>query len=183
MDITAKNGEKFEFRELVESDSEILGNFFVGLSDDTRSKFGPHPLTESYAMETLCKRSGSDNVSRFVVASNEKIVGYFIVDFNEYPHERERYASSGVDLDFNIDPVFAPCITDHYQSQGIASQAMIVMLRLLKNKGVRSLVLMGGTQAPNRQAVDFYKKFNFTVCGEFYTDHNGLNNLDMRVLL
>jgi RimJ/RimL family protein N-acetyltransferase len=183
MEITASNGEVFEFRKLLETDGDFLGRFFEDLSQTTRAKFGPHPLTSDYAKETLCKRVEKDKVSRFVISSNQKIVGYFIVDYNFYLNESERYASYGIDLDFNIDPVFAPCIADNYQGQGIASQAWKAVRETLKNQNIRSLVLMGGTQAPNIQARNFYKKFGFEECGEFFTENNGLNNLDMRVIL
>jgi len=42
---------------------------------------------------------------------------------------------------------------------------------------------MGGTQEPNHLARNFYKKFGFQEEGEFYTDYNGLNNIDMRLVL
>ena len=182
MEIKTKNSEAFELRPLLESDAEYLGKFFEDLSQATRAKFGPHPLSYAYASETLCRQIGQDKVSRFVVASADKIVGYFIVDFNSYPDEKARYYSYGTQLQSDLDPVFAPCIADAYQSQGIASQAMTLLLSVLKERNIRSLVLMGGTQEPNIPASDFYKKFGFRECGQFYTEHNGLNNFDMRVV-
>lgn len=183
MEITAKNNEVYEFRPLTQDDGQLLGSFFEGLSDDTRSKFGPHPLTSQYASEELCPRIGIDNVSRFVISSPAMIVGYFIVDFNHYPHEAARYDAYQIPLDFNKDPVFAPCIADKYQSLGVASQALKALINLLTEKGLRSLVLMGGTQEPNILARNFYKKFGFEEQGEFHTDYNGLNNIDMRLVL
>ncbi|CAH1539724.1 GNAT family N-acetyltransferase [Vibrio owensii] len=183
MEISAKNNEVFDFRLLEESDGEILGAFFEGLSKETRSKFGPHPLTHGYAVEKLCPSVGSDNVSRYIIGSKEKVVGYFIVDFNEYPDEKSRYASYDINLDCTKDPVLAPCIADHYQSLGIASQAMYLLIKRLNETGVNSLVLMGGTQEPNHLARSFYKKFGFEEQGEFYTGHNCLNNIDMRLVL
>ncbi len=183
MEITAKNNEVFEFRPLAKNDGLLLGNFFEGLSQDTCSKFGPHPLTSEHAHDELCPKIGTDNVLRFVISSIDKVVGYFIVDFNLYPNEKSRYESYQVHLDFAYDPVFAPCIADGYQSLGVASQAMNVLIKELTGKGVRSLVLMGGTQEPNILARNFYKKFGFLEQGAFYTDYNGLNNIDMRLVL
>ena len=182
MEVKAKNRETFEFRPLRVGDGERLGRFFDGLSQTTRGKFGPHPLNSEYASGTLCRQIGEDNVSRFVIASLNKVVGYFIVDFNHFPDEQGRYYSYGIQLQSELDPVFAPCIADEYQSQGIASQAMTALFGRLKERKIRSLVLMGGTQEPNIPAREFYKKFGFAECGEFYTDHNGLNNFDMRVV-
>ncbi|MFT6909959.1 MAG: GNAT superfamily N-acetyltransferase [Oleiphilaceae bacterium] len=180
--IQTKNKDMFSFRALEKSDAEMLGNFFESLSNQTRSKFGPHLLTLEYAKSTLCENIAIDNVSRFVIVSPKVIVGYFILDFNDYPHERDRYLSYGIDLDFSVDPVFAPCIHDKYQSQGVASLAMKALLHVLDKSKIKSLVLMGGTQEPNVLARNFYKKFNFQELGEFYTDHNDLNNVDMRLV-
>jgi len=183
MEIKAKNNEVFEFRPLESSDDHLLGRFFEDLSQETRSKFGPHPLSLEYAIEVICPQIGTDNVSRFVIGSDEKIVGYFIIDFNFYQNEKTRYDSYQVSLDFSNDPVFAPCIADSYQSLGVASQALKELIKELTNRGVRSLVLMGGTQEPNHLARSFYKKFGFQEQGEFFTDYNGLNNIDMRLML
>lgn len=183
MRVTAKNNEVFEFRPLAKTDGQLLGNFFEGLSQETRSKFGPHPLTIEHAYEELCPKVGADNVSRFVICSTDKVVGYFIVDFNDYPNEKSRYGFYDVNLNFSSDPVFAPCIADSYQGLGVASKALGLLIKELTEKGVRSLVLMGGTQEPNHLARSFYKKFGFQEYGEFYTDYNKLNNIDMRLML
>jgi diamine N-acetyltransferase len=180
--IKSKSHETFIFRHFKQDDADILGEFFESLSDNTRSKFGPHPLTAEYASSTLCKTIGTDNVVRYVIASTREVIGYFILDFSEYPHERERYLNYGINLDFSCDPVFAPCISDKHQNQGIASLAMNAMLQIIDRSKVKSLVLMGGTQEPNVLARNFYKKFGFKELGEFHTDHNGLNNVDMRLV-
>lgn len=183
MQITAKNSDVFTFRALQQEDGELLGKFFEGLSEETRSKFGPHPLTRDHAQNSLCSNIGTDNVTRYIIGSPRQIVGYFIVDFNHYPNEKARYDSYEVQLDFTRDPVFAPCIADKYQSFGVASQALAVLIEELTEQGIRSLVLMGGTQEPNLTARNFYTKFGFVEQGQFYTDYNGLNNIDMRLML
>ena len=38
MEITASNRDVFEFRSLTEADGPLLGAFFEGLLEDTRSK-------------------------------------------------------------------------------------------------------------------------------------------------
>ena len=178
IEFMSKSNELFVFRELENTDWHQLGSFFESLSEETRSKFGPHPLTKEHA-SILCNNTGHDNVSRFIVLSASEIVGYFILDFNPFEHEAARYRKLGVELDSKVDPVFAPCIADNFQNQGIASHAMKFILNYARDKNLRSIVLMGGTQEPNVIARHFYKKHGFKEYGEFYTEHNGLNNIDM----
>ena len=180
--IINKFGEEFTFKNIEETDSKRLGVFFESLSAETRSRFGPHPLTTKQA-EVLCQNIFTDKAKRFITLYNEEVVGYFILDFNEYKDEIKRYADYNVNLNMEADPVFAPCISDTYQNKGIASISMIEIINFAKEKNVRSLVLMGGTQATNELAIKFYEKFNFKKYGTFYTTHNNLNNYDMRLLL
>ncbi|MGJ8693536.1 MAG: GNAT family N-acetyltransferase [Thalassotalea sp.] len=180
--IKTKNNESLVFRPLKKNDVEMLTEFFQTLSAATKAKFGPHPFTTDYLQVMLNTEFGNNNVARFIMAAEQKVVGYFIVDFNHYPNEKRRYAGYGVELNFSVDPVFAPCIHDDYQSQGVASLAMAALFLSLAKLPLRSLVLMGGTQAPNLLARHFYKKFNFKEFGEFYTDYNQLNNIDMRLV-
>lgn len=183
MEISAKNGEQFEFSLLGKDDCGLLAAFFESLSEQTRSKYGPHPLTREFVNNTLVNNLDKSDVHRYIIRSATKVIGYFIVDFNHYPDETRRYQSYQILLDSAVDPVFAPCIADDYQNQGVASQAMTALIEVLRQRQVRSLVLMGGTQAPNTLARRFYKKFGFEELGGFYTEHNGLDNFDMRLIL
>ena len=180
--IFSKNNEEFFFRELESNDGKILGNFFLNLSENTTSKFGPHPLTKECANE-LCNAINEINIQRFIVVKNEVVAGYFILDFNVYENEIARYQQSGFILESNLDPVFAPCIADNYQNSGIASRSMSLIIQIAKKANLRRIVLMGGTQEPNILARSFYNKFGFKEYGTFYTDHNQLNNIDMMLEL
>lgn len=180
--ITSKNNHIFSFRLLTASDNDSLGVFFNNLSTNTRSKYGPHPLTKEYALQ-LCNKIGQDNVVRFIIEGQGNIVGYFILDFNCFSDEVVRYKKQGIDIDSTIDPVLAPCIADDHQNSGLASQAMALIIDYAKANKVRRIVLMGGTQAPNSLAIAFYKKFNFEEYSQFYTEDNQLNNIDMMLAL
>lgn len=182
IEFISKSNELLIFRDLAESDAAELGSFFESLSEDTRSKYGPHPLTKDHAL-LLCNKIGIDNVNRFIILNTKEIIGYFVLDFNPFEHEAARYREYGIELDEKTDPVFAPCISDGYQNQGIASEAMKLLLNFARGENLRSIVLMGGTQEPNKVAQSFYKKFGFKEYGRFYTDHNGLNNIDMMLML
>ena len=180
--IVSNTGETFIFRGLLSEDGELLGRFFEGLSKQTCARFGPHPLTCQYAFQLCANLEGGDTV-RFVIASQAEIVGYFILDFNVSEHEVSRYDELSISLDAKTDPVFAPCIADKYQNRGLASQAMERIIAYARGRKLRSLVLMGGTQEPNTLARRFYTKFGFREYAHFYTDYNGLNNIDMMLTL
>ena len=180
--ILSKNKEEFTFRELKASDSKMLGSFFLNLSANTKSKFGPHPLTMGYADE-LCNAIDETEIQRFIVVKDEEIAGYFILDFNIYLPESVRYKQSAIILESSLDPVFAPCIADKYQNSGIASCAMSFIIKIAQQANLRRIILMGGTQEPNILARSFYSKFGFKEYATFYTEHNQLNNIDMMLEL
>jgi len=180
--ILSKNADEFIFRELKVSDGKNLGSFFLNLSVNTKSKFGPHPLTMECANE-LCHVIGATNIQRFIAVKGEEIAGYFILDFNKYNNEIARYQRNAIILDSGLDPIFAPCIADKYQNNGIASSAMSLIIKIAQQANLRRIVLMGGTQEPNILARSFYSKFGFKEYGTFYTDYNQLNNIDMMLEL
>lgn len=180
--IKSKQNEEFLFRELASSDSQMLGKFFVNLSEETRSRFGPHPLTIECACE-LCNAIDDSKIQRFVLLNENAIAGYFILDFNIYKHEVARYQQKNISLSSNLDPVFAPCIADKQQNSGLASQAMLLIIQIAQNRTLRRIVLMGGTQESNLLARSFYRKFGFKEYSTFYTDYNQLNNIDMMLTI
>lgn len=175
--IISKNGEEFCFRRLTESDSENLGNYFENLSEETRKKFQPHPLTKNYAIY-LCHKS-LENAMRFVISDQDKnIHGYFILDFDIVDHEAERYHSYGIELTGGNDAFFAPSVADDLQNSGLASQSMEIIMDLLKDETVNRLVLLGGTREDNPLALSFYEKFGFEKVGGYQTD---IWNFDMQL--
>jgi GNAT superfamily N-acetyltransferase len=182
IEFKSKSNNLLVFGELHNTDELQLGNFFCSLSENTRSKFEPHPLTREQAA-IICASIEKDNTKRFVVTKFTEIIGYFILNFNSFENESARYKKYGINIDSRVDPVFAPCIADNYQNQGIASKVMRFILEYAHEKKLKSIVLMGGTQKSNALARGFYKKFGFEEYGEFYTAYNSLNNIDMKLNL
>lgn len=174
----SKEGESYTLRELVLEDAEPLGIFFESLSEGTRSKYGPHPLTKEEAF-VICRNTGKDNTRRFIILNCSEVIGYFLLDFNPFQYEAERYRNCGIELNSKVDPVFAPCMTDAYQNKGIAGNAMKILLQWAESNNLRRIVLMGGTQEQNAVARSFYKKCGFKEYTNFYTENNGKNNIDM----
>lgn len=175
--IVSKKGELFRFRRLTEHDSENLGNYFENLSEETRRKFHPHPLTKNYAIY-LCHKS-LENAMRFVISDEEKnIHGYFILDFEIIDHEAERYHSYGIELKHGSDAFFAPSVADQLQNSGLASQSMEIIINLIKEESVNRLILLGGTREDNPLALAFYKKFGFKRVGGYQSD---IWNFDMQL--
>jgi GNAT superfamily N-acetyltransferase len=170
----------YPFREMNSSDSQRLGRFFAGLSAETRRRFGPHPLDEGYA-SLLCALP-HDSAQRFLLLTEDEtlVIGYFILDYAVPDHHKQRYAAQGIDLQDGLDPLFAPCIADNFQGSGCASLVMPLIIRAAQERGARSLVLMGGTQAGNAQAIRFYREFGFVQHGGYQTE---VFNHDMRLLL
>ena len=175
-----KQNRDFTFRQIEKNDAVSLGEYFEGLSAETKSLFEPHPLTTIYAYE-LCSRT-TDTAYRYILISNEsdKICGYFILEYKMSPHEIERYKQQNVQLEPDKDVLLAPSIADNFQNQGPAAKVMPLLISEAKTKGARSLVLLGGTQEPNKLAIAFYEKFGFKRYGGFQTH---VYNIDMMLEL
>lgn len=172
-------GQKLRLRRLTENDAASLGDYFENLSEDTKEKFQPHPLTRIYATY-LCHKS-LENVMRFVISDNDKkIYGYFILDFDLNYHEAERYKDYGIRLEPGRNAFFAPSIDDKLQDSDIASQTMDILLELLREETVDRLVLLGGAREDNNQALTFYEEFGFEKVGGYKTD---IWNYDMQLML
>ncbi len=180
MRLKSKSGQEFILREISACDSEPLGNYFESLSAETRKRYGPHPFTKEIAGE-LCTRK-DDSAKRFVLTlvDNTRFVGYFILEFQMHKELLNRYREQGIDLSDGKNPLFAPSIADDYQNTGLASLAMPGLIKAAKDLGAKSLVLMGGTQATNKRAIAFYKKFGFVHVCDFETK---VLNYDMWLVL
>lgn len=179
-EIIDKNKNHYLLRKLQNSDYEMLAKYFISLSDETRSRFGPHPLTEEYALE-LCNQE-EDTAFRFVLEKEAEsiIVGYFILESQMSIHEKERFARFDVTLESKCDLLFAPSILDGYQNNGLASKVMPVLINEAKQLKAKRLVLMGGTQESNDRAIAFYEKFGFKKYGGYHTE---MYNHDMMMEL
>jgi GNAT superfamily N-acetyltransferase len=179
MIVTGFDGKEYMLRKLETTDGAMLSVYFNGLSEITKVRFGPHPLTEDFAF-ALCGKL-DDTADRFVIFPKGKheIVGYFILEFELSPHESGRYLSQGVVLEQRKDVLFAPSVADAFQNCGLASAVMPELIAHCRRKGARSLVLMGGTQATNARAIAFYEKFGFVKYGGYQTE---VFNHDMRLV-
>lgn len=172
------DGHEFSLRPLLPRDASALGRYFDGLSAATTRRFQPHELSAASAVR-LCADL-SEDTQRFVVSHHYEIVGYLILSRRIPPSDAARYLERGVSLDGAHDLSFAPSIADAWQNRKLASAVMPQLIAHAHAHAVRSLVLMGGTQATNARAIAFYEKFGFVRCGGYETD---VYNHDMRLVL
>jgi len=165
-----ESGEAICIRPLASDDQELLGRYFLGLSSETRSFYGPHPFDQPTA-DTFCAEIDSSMTIRMVAVTGsgdkERIVGYFIAVTGVKESDTKRYADHGITLIDETDSTLAPSVADDYQDFGVGSQIMRHLLKVLKDIGRLRLVLMGGVQERNARAVHFYEKFGFVRVGDF----------------
>ena len=167
--IASKTGKKYLFRKLVKEDAVDLGIYFERLSNESKKKFQPHPLTTAHA-EHICTNI-TDYAVRFVLCDfNNSIIGYFLLDFGLIAHELNRYKNHGVDFDTNEVAFFAPSLADNFQNLGLASCVMPVIIDFLKTKDKKVMVLLGGVRESNSTAIAFYEKMGFVKVGGYQTD-------------
>lgn len=175
----SSRNEQFLLRPLVREDASELGRFFNSLSAETRSRFAPHPLDQTFAA-ALCAGLNEDPADRFILGSSGSIFGYFILDPVVPAHEAERYRYYDIELVPGEDCMFAPCLADSHQDRGLGGQVMPHLIEHCRRKGYRSLVLLGGTQETNALALQFYRKSGFIPLGSFMTE---IANIDMRLVV
>lgn len=175
------SGEKITMRHSLESDKNIFKNFLKDLSEETQKKSGLHPLTEE-KIKKVINNFYSSEMPRFVLINKSNIiVGYFLFSFVFPKEEVRRYRSYNISLVKEKSIRFAPVIADAYQNKGLGSAMMGEVLEIARSLGIQRIVLWGGTQEANTNAIRFYKKFGFKKAGEF--EKRNMNNFDMHLEL
>jgi len=184
--LTLPSGGKFIFRPLEAHDANSLGRYFLGLSADTKHRYGPHPFDQATA-DTLCATIDYRETIRFiaVLPSTEakragEVIAYFIFVPGIADAEIKRYEPLGLPLSSTTDCTIAPSVADAYQNAGLGSILMRHIYEVARFLGFRRMVLMGGVQAANERGVHFYKKLGFRYTGTFQHPP-GFDNYDMIV--
>ncbi len=152
-----------------------LEEYFATLSPETKSRFGPHPFTRDdiaavYAHQHL--------YNGYIAKEKEsgKIVAYAIIKNGCLEHDFERLHAYGIEPDNFKDCTYAPSVADDWQGKGVGYQLFKFILSKLKSEGFHRILLWGGVQAANQNAVEYYRRNGFNILGSF--NHNG-ENYDM----
>ena len=174
-----RSGQELLIRPLRGHDAAPLGEYFLGLSEQTRARYGPHPFNQQTADE-ICAGLEADDTLRLVAtvpsAGGERIIAYMLLKMGVLEHDQRRYEALGLPLDPDTDCTFAPSVADDYQNRGIGSRMLRHIIQLAPRLGRRRIVLWYGVQATNDRAVHYYTRAGFRKVGEFTTDKN---NYDM----
>ena len=93
--IQLHTGDRVVLRPLRTEDREILGGYFLGLSEETKFQYAPHPFDQKTANE-LCDSINSAELLHFVATSKHKVtsqvLAYFILLMGVIDADRKRYA-------------------------------------------------------------------------------------------
>jgi GNAT superfamily N-acetyltransferase len=177
MKVALPNGEITEVRLLKPTDKENLHRYFQQLSEETLSRFGPHPFDR---ITTEAIFSNPDSSMHRYIALNEstgEVVAYMLIKQGMIEADQQRYARRNQFFDAATTVTFAPSVADAWQSSGLGSAMASYIEDDLINNGMRVIILWGGVQASNSKAVNFYKKRGYQFIASFW--HDDKDNHDM----
>ena len=174
-------GAPLTFRPVKPSDVQILGDYFLSLSADTKRRYGPHPFDRATA-EQLCATTDPADIMRMIATvsspTGESVIAYIILILNIREDDARRYDKLNIPLNAATDCTLAPSVADAHQSKGLGSLLLVQLKRFARQLGRTRMVLWGGTQATNDRAIHFYHKHGFRTVGDFQ-EPPGFNNYDM----
>jgi N-acetylglutamate synthase-like GNAT family acetyltransferase len=162
------------FRKLFASDLEVLINYLEGLSNESKSRFGPH----DFSREGIIHFYQDPSLTGFVGLERltGKIIAYAILKRGMQADDKFRIGSLGYQLDLFNDASLAPSVTDNWQGKNIGNGLMQFILECLPSMQVKRIFLWGGVQETNLKAIAYYQKWGFKQLSIF--EHHG-NNIDM----
>jgi ribosomal protein S18 acetylase RimI-like enzyme len=176
--ITLKNNSSVNLRLLKQADEELLFAYFENLSAQTKSRFGPHPFNKEN-VHLMC-RFLSPDILRYIAldAASNKIIAYMLIRKGLIEADKKRFMENNTVIDEATACSFAPSVADDWQGTGLGSKMFSLIENDLKEKtSYKTIVLWGGVQASNQNAVLFYLKNGFVRKGNFM--HNNMDNQDM----
>jgi ribosomal protein S18 acetylase RimI-like enzyme len=177
--VVTSGGQERLLRTLQPQDAERFATFLEGLSDNTRARYSPHPLTAAEAHNICCNLKGEVSARAIAtVPPTEAIVGYVLAEIPVPPEEVLRYQEYAIDLPPGTHRI-APVVADSEQGRGLGSALMGWVLEKLRRSGAPMVVLFGGVQADNSVALRLYNRFGFVRGGSFF--NHGVESYDMYV--
>lgn len=172
-------------RPLRAGDAQALARFFGGLSERTRSFYGPHAFDRETA-ERLCAEAGDPRTVRFVAVLDAEdgvaeMIAYMILTRELGEGDVRRYAEHGPALDAAGIASFAPSVADAWQGRGIGTRMARHVIECARRLGLRQVILMGGVQSLNARGRRLYERLGFRYVGEFTVERRGetLGSYDM----
>lgn len=180
------DGQEITLRPLKKSDEAALGDYFLGLSAQTRRVYAPHPFDRATA-SSICAGLGTatgDSYVRLLALTGSTVIAYFILHLGLHEKDRERRYRH---LDPDLACMLAPSVTDAWQDRGLGSHLMAYAKDCARVFGRKVMVLWGGVREENPRAIHFYTKSGFRKLGEFVSTETNtgtpeqINNIDMAV--
>ena len=150
----------------------MLVHYLHHLSDETKSRFGPH----AFDMPGLIDFYNSSNTIHGFIAEDipcREIIGYTVIKEGVLEHDRGRLAQYGYPNLDNKCCTYAPSVADKWQGKGIGKMLFQFILGYCEQLQIDKIILWGGVQSTNERAVNFYKQLGFVTLGTF--EYNGLN--------
>ncbi len=166
--IITPNSLSLIFRPLISSDAAVLGQYFLGLSENTRNLYGPHDFDQPTADRLCSEIDYTQTIRMIAIHPEEGVIGYFILDLAVREHQLQRYAGYGLALDPAACCQIAPSVADRWQNQGIGSPLMLHIFNISRRMGFQYVLLTEGVYAHNIRAVHYYQKMGFHQAGTFY---------------
>jgi len=159
-------------RRLTPADLDNLHEYLLGLSVETKRRFGPHSFDRE-ALVVLFSDPGQYSGHIAAETCTLTIIAYSVIKKGFLEHDRPRLENYGLNLDPFTDATFAPSVADEWQGLGVGTQLFQFMIPGLQAEGVKRIILWGGVQCDNLKAVHYYRKLGFTILGQF--DYYGQN--------
>jgi diamine N-acetyltransferase len=174
-----RDGRIAHIRPLAADDVRILSAFFCGLSEETRSTYGPHPFDRQTAAK-LCDAVEDDRAVRFLAVLADgtpeaKIIAYMILSREIWPDDRKRYGEA---IPWETTACLAPVVADAHQGQGLGSLMGQHVLASARKLGLSHVILMGGVLDVNPRARRVYEKLGFRHVGSFWTGSDSKRRLN-----
>jgi diamine N-acetyltransferase len=175
------SGESTILRPLKPDDSHKLAHFLHHLSAETR-RFSDYVSDDQATAQELCDAINRYDKLRFVLETEEAIVGLLEFSFAITEGDINRFANYDIDLRAETDCRFGLCLADHYQSKGVGSLVLPLMADVARKFGKKRMILWGGVLTENLRAIRYYQKNGFELLGTF-KNQDQRDCLDMILIL
>ncbi len=148
------------------TDLPALSHYLHALSPLSRSRFGPHGY-DIHSLEQFFVRPDAPSAYVARESTHHQIIAYALLKTGFLEHDAPRLQSYGLQLDAATVATFAPSVADAWQSKGVGSSLLDFILDDARSKGINRIILWGGVQSGNQQAIGLYYKFGFRTLGFF----------------